>query len=81
MNTDSVFLELVIYAHEHRAVAMLDIENAFTHTENGKNVLMLLCGKLEELLVKVHPKLYRKYFSKSNQGVPMLYVKLTKALY
>ena len=39
------------------------------------------CGKLEELLVKVDPKLYRKYVITSKQVVPMLYVKLTKALY
>ena len=42
---------------------------------------MLICSKLAELLVKVDPKLYRKYVIKSKQGVPMLYVKLTKALY
>ena len=42
---------------------------------------MLLCGKLAELLVKVDPKLYRKYVITSKQGGPMLYVKLTKALY
>ena len=41
---------------------------------------MLLHGKLAELLVKVDPSLYRKYVITSKQGVPMLYVKLTKAL-
>ena len=60
---------------------MLDIDNAFIHTENDKYVLIMIRGKLAELLVKVDPKLYRKYVIKSKQGVPMLYVKLTKALY
>ena len=34
VNTDSVFLTGVIDTHEHRAVAMLDIDNAFLHAEN-----------------------------------------------
>ena len=56
MNTDSVFLRGVIYAHDHRALSMLDIDNYFLHAENVKYVLMLSCGKLAELLVKVDPK-------------------------
>ena len=59
MNTASAFLKGVIDAHEHRAVAMLDIKNAFLRAENDEYVLMLLCGKLEEILVKVDPKLYK----------------------
>ena len=42
---------------------------------------MMLCVKLVELLVKVDPKLYREYVITLKQGVPTLYVKLTKALY
>ena len=43
--------------------------------------MKMICGKLAELLVKVDPKLYRKYVIISKQGVPMLYVKLTKYIY
>ena len=60
---------------------MVDTDNAFLHAENDDYVLMLLCGKLAELLVKVYPKLCRKYVITSKQGVPMLYVKLTKDIY
>ena len=60
---------------------MLDIDNAFIHTENDKYVLIMIRGKLAELLVKVDPKLYRKYVIKSKQRVTMLYVKLIKDLY
>ena len=81
VNTDSIFLTGVGDAHERRAVAILDIQNAFLHAENNEYVLMLLRGKLSELLVKVDPSLYRKYVITSKQGVPMLYVNLTKALY
>ena len=78
---DSFFLTGVIDARERRAVAMLDIENAFLHAENDEKVLMLLRGRLAELMVKVDPSLYRKYVTTSKKGVPMLYVKLIKALY
>ena len=81
MNTDSVVLTGVIYAHELRDVAMLDIKNYFLHTENDKYVLIMLRGKLAELLVKLDPKLYQKYVITSKQGVPILYVKPTKAIY
>ena len=81
MNTDSVVLTGVIYAHELRDVAMLDIKNDFLHTENDKYVLIMLRGKLAELLVKLDPKLYQKYVITSKQGVPILYVKPTKAIY
>ena len=61
VNTDSVFLTGVIDAHYQRSVSMLDIENVFMHAENDEYMLMLLRGKLAELLVKVDPKLYGKY--------------------
>ena len=81
VNTDSDFITGLIDAHDHRAVEMLDIDNAFIHTENDKYVLIMIRGKLAELLVKVDPKLYRKYVIKSKQRVTMLYVKLIKDLY
>ena len=55
LNTDSVILSGVIDANNHRGVAMLDTENDFQHAENDEYVLMLICGKLAELLVKVYP--------------------------
>ena len=61
MNTDSVFITVVVDVHGRRAVAMLGTQNAFLHAENNAYVLMLLCGNLSELLVKVDPSLYSKY--------------------
>ena len=55
LKTDSVILTGVIYANDNRGIAMLDTENDFLHAENYNYVLMLLCGKLTELLVKVDP--------------------------
>ena len=42
---------------------------------------MLLRGRLAKMMVKIDPSLYRKYVTFSQKGVPMLYVRLSKALY
>ena len=81
VNTGILFITVLVDAHERRSVAMLDIQNTFLNAENDEYVFMLLRGKLSEFLVKVNPSLYRKYVITLKQGVPMLYVKLTKALY
>ena len=67
--------------HDHRDVAMLGIVNVFLYAENYEYILILICVKLSELLVKVDPRLYRKYVITSKKVVTMLYVKLTNALY
>ena len=67
--------------HERRAIDILDIANAFLHATNNKKVLMLLQGKLAEMMVAVDPELYQKYVTYTSKGVPMLYVRLSKALY
>ena len=41
--TDSIFLTVVIGAKEKRAIAILDIVNAFLHAENDEKILMILC--------------------------------------
>ena len=61
MNTDNVFLTVVIDADDCSAVSMLDIENDFQHTENDEYVLMMLRCNMAELLVNLDPKLYQKY--------------------
>ena len=47
----------------------------------NEETIMLLKGKLAELMVQVDPKLYRKYVTTSKKGEAMLYVRLSKALY
>jgi len=42
---------------------------------------MLLEGMIAKLIVKLKPKLYRKYIWKNKHYKPMLNVKLKKALY
>jgi hypothetical protein len=79
--TDNIFVTGLVDAREGRSVAILDIANAFLHADNDEKILMLLRGKLAEIMVKIDPLLYRKYVTFSSKGVPILYVRLSKALY
>ena len=42
---------------------------------------MLLRGKLTKMMVTIDPSMYQKYITYSKNGVPMLYVHLSEALY
>ena len=81
VSTDGLIVITAIDAHNERDVATIDIPTAFLHAQNDGHVIMLLRGKMVELLVKLQPELYRKYVTTSKNGEPMLYVKLLKALY
>ena len=79
--TESIFMTGVIDAKEKREVAVLDIVNTFLQSDNDKTVNMLLRGKLAGMMVRIYPALYREYLTYSVNGVPMLYMRLFKALY
>ena len=70
-----------IDAHKRRDVPTINIPGAFLHAYNNRETIMLLRGRLAELMVQVHPKIYQKYviYDKNNQS--LLYVKLSKAIY
>jgi hypothetical protein len=77
---ESVMLSCVIDAEEGRDVATVDIPGAFMQADMDELVHMKLEGKMAELLIKLEPKLYRK-FVQIEKGKPVLYVELKKALY
>ena len=81
VGTDSVIITAGIDAHERRDVMTIDLPCAYLHTLNDEETVMVLRGKLCELLVQVNPKLYRQYVKTTANGQPILYVKLAKALY
>ena len=68
--TESIFLIGVVDTRERRAQAVLDIANAFLHTDNDERVLMLIHGKFAEMMVRIGPLLYRKYVTYSAKGTP-----------
>ena len=45
-------------AREGRAVAVKDVANAFLHVHNDERVLMLLRGKLAEMMARIYPSMY-----------------------
>ena len=81
VSTESVFLTSVVDAHERRDVACYDIPGAFLHADSDEDITMVLKGRLAELMVQVAPNLYRKYVTVDRRNVPILYVKIQKALY
>ena len=77
----SLFYTCAVDAHEGRDVVMMDIPGDFLHALTGDEVHMILQGVLAKLMVKINPKLYRKYIWYSTVRTHMLYVRMDKALY
>jgi hypothetical protein len=80
VTSEAIFIQSTIYANENRDVATCDIPGAFLQADNPDFVLMRLDGILAELMVKIVPKLYRKYVTTNAKGKPVLYVQLEKAV-
>ena len=66
---------------EGRIVGYADLPGAFLHTLTDEKIIVLLSGELCELMVKVDPKLYRKFVTHDKKGKPNLYVELYKSVY
>jgi hypothetical protein len=79
--TESIFLTALIDALEERDVACFDIPGAFLHAETDEDVVMMLKGRMAELMVMVDPSLYRKYVTVDSRGEAIHYVQMHKALY
>ena len=79
--TESIFLTALIDAVEERAVACFGISGAFLHAKTDEDVIMMLKGRLAELMVMVEPSLYRKYVTTDSKGEPILFVQMHQALY
>ena len=81
ITTQSIFFTGVVDACEGGAVEVLEVANVFLHMHNDEKVLIILRGKLTDMMVRIEPSMYREYVTYSKNGVPMLYVCLSKALY
>ena len=46
-----------------------------------QDVHKLLEGTIAELVVKLEPRVYRKYMWKNKHNKPMMYIKLKKVIY
>ena len=63
-----------MYAHERRAVAMVDIHGSFITLDMEKWVIIVMQEILVELMVKIIPRIYKKFVTIEN-GQTVLYVK------
>ena len=75
-------LSCTIDAKEEGDVGVVDLPAAFmqVNMKGEPTVHMKLEGKMAELMVRIDPKLYRKYMQLEN-GRQVLYVELQRALY
>jgi hypothetical protein len=79
---ESVLLSCIIYAEEHRDVAIVDIPNAFvqTHMENKKDMAFIkIRGILVDILVEIAPEAYKSYVSQDKKGHKQLLVQCQNA--
>ena len=56
--TESIFFTGVVDAREGRAVSVLDVVSVFLHAHNDERFLMLLSGKLAEMMARIDPSMY-----------------------
>ena len=57
---ERIIIASAIEAREERDVATVKIPGAYLHTDNEEYVIMLLRGRLEELMAMVDPNVYQK---------------------
>ena len=81
VSLEAMMLSCAIDTKEGRYIAVTDIPGAFLQADMNQDVHMLLEGTIAQLMVKLEPKLYRKYIWRNKSDKPMLYVKLRKAIY
>ena len=76
-----MFITSAIAASKKRHVQCYDVPSVFVNTDVDENVLMVLKGELAEMMVHITPQIYCKHITVDKKGMPVLYVKLQKALY
>ena len=61
VSLEAMMLSCAIDAKDGRYVTVTDIPGAFLHADMNQDVHMLLERTIAELIIKLEPKLYRKY--------------------
>ena len=76
-----MIVKVAIVVHDIKDVSTIDILGAYLHTDTDWHVIMILRGRLADLMATVDPKLYRKYIIMKKKGKEILYVKFQRDLY
>ena len=79
MNVEALFITCLIDAMEGREVMTCDIPGAFMQSDMDELLHMKLEGEIAFLLICLHPSY--KQFLTYEQGKPVIYTELSKALY
>merc|ERR1712197_5909 len=66
---------------EQRKTRCFNMPRAFLTTDTDEYMIMVLKGKLTDLLISLQLSLYGPYASKDARGRTILYVRLLKSLY
>ena len=77
---ESVLITSAIETHKIRDSAVLGIPGSFLTTDMEEYVIMVLKGRLVELILNTKPRIYQKFVRIEN-GQTILNIKLQKAIY
>jgi hypothetical protein len=77
---ESLFLTATIDAKEGRSTVTCNIPGAFLHADMDEVLHMRIDGPMAKLLLDIDRELYAPFMTEEN-GKPVIYVKLEKALY
>jgi hypothetical protein len=81
VSTESTLIMASIAANKRWIIQCYNVPSAFVKMDVDEDVLMLLKGKLAEMMVQIALQVYMKYVTVDRKGMKILYVKLQKALY
>ena len=79
--TEALLITAAVDDHGRRDVAIFYILDAKLHTETDEYFIMLLEVPLAKLMVKLYPKIYRKYVTICSKGKLPLYMNMHKDIY
>ena len=81
VSLDSIFIAEVIEASENQDVETIVLPDAFLDAdlEDVDQMLMVIEGRLAELMATAEPKINQKFVAKVNNGEKMVHVKLQRA--
>ena len=72
VSLEAMMMSFAIDAKENRYVPVTDVPGAFLHADMEEEVHLLHEGTIAELIIKLNPKLYRKYIWRNQNEKPML---------
>ena len=73
-----IFITTAIDAKEHWEVTIMDSPGAFLHAYNDEKVVMIMRGKMAELMARVALKIYRKNITTIKNGENFLNIRVQK---